>query len=176
MKKQSIITFFMICSVFLLIQAQITFASKPIEVTFGLGWDFMYYDVVDQKILGRTVLEQWEMTWGEPSLIGDVSGQIIDFTTKWVRLYDESWEGDPLTVPKFARASWEYTVDATINEQNGLIRLNVEYSVTYDEVATIKRTWRLVGIEGELEGIHGCGKFSGAFPSLPQFTGLISTR
>ena len=62
MKKQSIITFFMICSVFLLIQAQITFASKPIEVTFGLGWDFMYYDVVDQKILGRTVLEQWEMT------------------------------------------------------------------------------------------------------------------
>ena len=40
MKNQSIITIFMICSVLLLIQTPITFASKPIEVTFGLGWGF----------------------------------------------------------------------------------------------------------------------------------------
>lgn len=182
MKKQNIITIFIICSVLLLIQAPITFASKPIQVTFETsfwGWE---HDVVYQKILGRTVIEQWKMTTGNPYLDGDVTGPIVDFTMERVILYDEPWEGEYLTAPKFLRSSVEYIVDATIDGQNGLIKLNVEYYNTYYEYGAITNgTWRLVGIDGDLEGIHGCGKYSGTMIlgeplTLPQFTGLISTR
>ncbi|MEJ2242794.1 MAG: hypothetical protein P8Y18_11740 [Candidatus Bathyarchaeota archaeon] len=180
--KQSIITILIICSILLLIQAPNTFASKPIKVTFEpsfWGWD---HDVVYQKILGRTVLEQWKMTTGEPYLDGDVTGPIVDFTIKYVKLYDQPWDGNPLTPIKFLRSSAEYFVDATIDGQNGLIKLNVEScNKYYEDGAITNGTWRLVGIDGDLEGIHGCGKYSGTMVlgeplTMPQYTGKILTR